>query len=328
MAASENILLIRLKSIGDILFTLPAVHAIRESFPAAKITFLTSKENVPLLRGFQEVNEVIALDRAGFRSGKLLAACRDLSNLVRCLRREHFSLTIDFQGYGETAFLSWWSGAPERWGSVYRSGRAWAYTRGEWRNNRIHPAEWNLSLLRQCGLNISGSRNEFILPASALEEAKQFCAANKLDVAKKTLFLQPFTSSARKNWPLENFLALARHFHSEGVQIIFGGGPNERPALGPAYAAGFVVSAGAPLLVTAGLMKLSTLIAGGDTGLLHLGVAMGKRVAMLMSSAAPGNPHPFQYPDWAITPPLGKNVPEISTDAVIAICERALAGKE
>jgi heptosyltransferase-1 len=69
MSQNENILLIRLKSIGDVLFTLPAVHRVRENFPGAKITFLTSRENAPLLEGFREVDEVITLDRARFQSG-------------------------------------------------------------------------------------------------------------------------------------------------------------------------------------------------------------------------------------------------------------------
>ncbi len=64
-----NILLIRLKSIGDILFLLPAVHRVRENFPGAKITFLTSRENASLLEGFREVDEIITLDRARFQSG-------------------------------------------------------------------------------------------------------------------------------------------------------------------------------------------------------------------------------------------------------------------
>ena len=49
-----NILLIRLKSIGDILFTLPAVHAVRENFPRSKITFMVSKEHALLLQGFMK----------------------------------------------------------------------------------------------------------------------------------------------------------------------------------------------------------------------------------------------------------------------------------
>jgi len=48
MATRENILLIRFKSIGDVLLTLPAVHAVRDNFPAAHITFFTVRENAPL----------------------------------------------------------------------------------------------------------------------------------------------------------------------------------------------------------------------------------------------------------------------------------------
>ena len=103
MAASENILLTRLKSIGDVLFTLPAVHAVRGHFPGAKITFLVSKENAPLLEGFRDVDEVIPLDRALYHRKNPLAIVPETLSLLRRLRREKFSLAVDFQGYGETA---------------------------------------------------------------------------------------------------------------------------------------------------------------------------------------------------------------------------------
>jgi len=160
MGARENILLIRLKSVGDILFTLPAVRIVRENFPQAKLHFLVSKEFAPLLRGFSDVDEIIPFDRAVFRSGNLLAACSGLFRMIQDLRRKNFSRVVDFQGYGETAWLSWLSGAPERWSSVYRPARAWACTRGEWRDNTIHPAEWNLALLQKCGLRVGEIHNE------------------------------------------------------------------------------------------------------------------------------------------------------------------------
>ena len=325
MNTNENILLIRLKSIGDVLFTLPAVHVVRGNFPGAKITFLTSKENAPLLEGFREVDEVITMDRASLRSGNPKAILLEAFSLFRRLRSGKFSLVVDFQGYGETAWLAWLSGAPQRWGSVYNAGRRWAYTRGVTRNERIHPADWNLSLLQQCGLRIGEIHNEFVLPGDALAEVRQFFAAHNLDATKPTLFLQPFTSSPHKNWPLENFLALAERWRARETQVIFGGGPAERAALEPARAAGFPVAAGAPLLVTAGLMKLSTLIVGADTGLLHVAVAMGRRVVMLMGTNAPGSTHPFQHADWTVTPPAGKTVFEIPTAAVIEACARVFS---
>jgi ADP-heptose:LPS heptosyltransferase len=323
MSQNENILLIRLKSIGDVLFTLPAVHRVRENFPGAKITFLTSRENAPLLKGFREVDGVITLDRARFQSGNPMTILSEAFSLFRRLRRGKFSLVVDFQGYGETAWLAWLSGAPQRWGSVYGPGRRWAYTRGVTRNDRLHHVDRYLSLLEQCGLHPGEILNEFVLPDGALNEARQFFVAHNLNAAKPTLFIQPFTSSPQKNWPLENYVSIARHWRSHGVQVLFGGGPSERAALEPVHQAGFPVSAGVPLLVTGGLMKLSSLILGGDTGALHLAVAMGKRVVMIRNSVAPGSPYPFQHPDWAVIATNGRDVSSIETGTVIEACARA-----
>jgi ADP-heptose:LPS heptosyltransferase len=316
----ENILLIRLKSIGDILFTLPAVHVVRENFPAAKIHYLVSREHAGLVRGFAEVDEIMPLDRAVYRSGNLRAAGAATFNLLRDLRRNHYSRVIDFHGYSETELLAWWSGAPERWGNIYNQFRGWLHTRTSRRTTHVHPVQTNLDLLSRCGLNFGQIRNEYRLPDDALAAAADFFSAQNLAAAKPTLFIQPFTSDPAKNWPLECFLTVAGHFHSRGVQVIFGGGPGERERLAPAAAAGFVIAAGTPLLVSAGLMKLSTVIVGADTGLLHLSVAMGKRVVMLMRSNAPGSPHPFQHPDWAVTPGAGKLVAAIPIDAVLQTC--------
>ena len=319
----ENILLIRLKSIGDVVFTLPAVHMVRENFPNSKITFLTSKENVPLISGFREVNETIALDRASFKSGNPKRILQEAFFLMRRLRGGKFSLVVDFQGFGETAWFARLSGAPHRWGNVYGPGRRWAYTHGVALEKQIHFVDRNLSLLQQCGLHPREICNEFVLSESALAEARQFFLASGLDPAKSTLFIQPFTSTPHKNWPMENFLKLARHWHSRGLQVVFGGGPADLAALESARAAGFPISAGVPLLVSAGLMKLSTLVVGGDTGVLHLAVAMGKRVVMIMGSRAPGKAFPFQHPEWAVIPAGGPGSIGVETAAVIEACAQA-----
>ena len=320
--AAPCILIIRLKSMGDVLFTLPAVHALRENFPEARLHFLVSRENAPLLRGFAEVDEVIALDRAVYASRQAGAMIHATGKLLRRLRRPKFSRVIDFQGFGETELMSWWTGAPERWGCVYHPPRGWLYTRGIERNDQLHPADWNLSLLEQCGLRVGPVRNEFILPGDALDEARKLFADNKLDVTRPTLFIQPFTSSPHKNWPLENYLALAAHWRARETQVIFGGGPGDRAALEPVRRAGFVTSAGAPLLASAGLLCLSTVVVGGITGLLHLAVAMRKRVIALVGypNREPG--FPYQHRDWAVISPSGGPVAEIPLAAIIAACEQ------
>jgi ADP-heptose:LPS heptosyltransferase len=193
------------------------------------------------------------------------------------------------------------------------------------RNDRIHHVDRYLSLLEQCGLPLGKIVNEFILPEDALNKARRFFAAHNLKTGQPTLFLQPFTSSPNKNWQLDRYLAVARYGREHGLQILFGGGPAERAALEPVCQADFPVSAGVPLLVTGGLMKLSSLILGGDTGALHLAVAMGKRVVMIRDSVTPGSPYPYQHPDWAVIPTNGRHVSSIETSAVIGACTRAFS---
>ena len=320
----ENILLIRLKAIGDVVFTLPAVIALREHFPAAKITFLTSSENAPLLRGFREVNEVIALDRAALRGGNPLKIGSEFFGLLRRVRPGRFSLVADFQGFGETAWLARFTGAPHRWGNVYGPGRSWAYTRALVRDENLHPADWNLQMLAACGVKPNVIENKFSLPADALAAAKKFFTENKLDPGQPTLLIQPFTSTAQKNWPLENFVAVARHWRERGVQVIFVGGPADREPLATVRAGLFCVATGQPLLVSAGLAQLATLTLGGDSGLGHLAVAQGKRVLMLMMHKNPGACVPFQHPDWALAPETPDHIRGISVDAVLAETSRVL----
>lgn len=323
MAAREKILIIRLKSIGDILFTLPAVHAIRQNFPDAELHFLVSQEHAPLLRGFAEIDRVVPLDRRMYRSINFISAITGTLGLVRQLRHENYSRVIDLQSFGETELLAWLSGAPERWGHIYQSGRGWAYTRGISTDAGIAPAQEHLQVLQKCGLQTNQVRNEFVLTAAMLAAAKTFFTQNNLDPARPALFFQPFTSSPHKNWPLQNYATVARHFQTNGAQIIFGGGTADRSRLESLRSEGFAMACGEPLLVAAALIKLSTLAVGGDTGILHLAVALSRRVVMLM-------PHPFSktipfwHPDWAISPPPGKNISHITTGEVIAACEHAL----
>lgn len=324
MNGPNNILLVRLKSLGDIIFTVPAVNLVRDNFPDANITFMVSKEYSPLIAGFREVNEVIPVDRELYRRKNLGAIVGETLALLNCLRRGNFSLVADFQGYGETALLTYLTRAVRRFGMVNRPARRWAYTHPVRLRREQHPIEWNISMLRECGLKVGQIRNEFLLPSANLDEAHSYVASLGIDPSLPTLFVQPFTSTPLKTWPLENYITLARHWRASGVQVVFGGGPNDCVALKSALDSGFPVSAGVSLLTTAGLMKLSALVLGGDTGMLHLAVAMNQRVVMLMGSSK-ARTHPFQHPDWAIAPLENQYVASLTPNQVIKACEDAFS---
>jgi ADP-heptose:LPS heptosyltransferase len=166
------------------------------------------------------------------------------------------------------------------------------------------------------------------VPEPAVREARRLFGQWGLDDTHPTLFIQPFSNGHHKNWPFASYLDIARSWKSRGLQVVFGGGPADRPAMEPARQAGFPVAAGTPLLVSAGLVSLSSVVLGGDTGLLHLAVAMGKRVVMIIGSTQPGSCFPFQHSDWTVLPSAGTELSAVNPEAVLGACTRALAEQE
>jgi hypothetical protein len=84
----KSILIIKPSSLGDIVHTLPAVAAIREANPTAKITWVINPEWAPLLRGNRDVDHVHIFPRGEFRG---LGAPRSLLpwlKKTRALRSE------------------------------------------------------------------------------------------------------------------------------------------------------------------------------------------------------------------------------------------------
>jgi len=84
---------VRLRLIGDVVFTTPAIRAIRRHFPNARITYIVEEEAAAVVRHNPHLDEVIVA-RSPHGSGRVRA---DLA-LIRRLRRERYDLAIDFHG--------------------------------------------------------------------------------------------------------------------------------------------------------------------------------------------------------------------------------------
>jgi heptosyltransferase-1 len=331
----QNILVIKWKSMGDLLFTLPAVHVLRHSFPKARITYMTSAENAGIAAGFTEVDEVLAVDRKVFKQGNPLVIAKAALGLMSRLRRGRFDLVLDLQIYAETAWMTWLCGAPERWGyQLGRRLRRLAYNRSIVRDDDRHPADANLQLLEFCGVTGPAQPLEagFRLPDRGRAEALDFLAKHGVGDAERILFIQPFTSTPGKNWPLAGHAAVAEHWRARGLRVIFGGGPQERDALEGIRMAGFPVCAGMSLPSVSWVVERAAVVLGGDTGLLHVATAMGKRVVMLMGSFRSGACIPYRHSDWVLFAEAGRQIADLSVERVneaisMALAERSASGE-
>jgi ADP-heptose:LPS heptosyltransferase len=97
-----RVLIVRLRQIGDVVFTTPAVHALRDRHPGAHITYLVEPAAAPIVAGNPHINEVIVASRA-----KGPAGLRADLTLVRRLRAGRYDVAIDFHGGPRASILTW-----------------------------------------------------------------------------------------------------------------------------------------------------------------------------------------------------------------------------
>lgn len=114
----ERILLSQLRQLGDILLTTPAIRAVRERYPKARIDFLTHKMGKLILEHNPDINHLYTYHEDDSWWSQL--------QLMRKLSANAYDLTIDFMYNPRSALMSWMSRAPKRW--AFSSRRNLFYT--------------------------------------------------------------------------------------------------------------------------------------------------------------------------------------------------------
>src|SRR6185295_11572336 len=103
MMAQAKILVIRLSALGDVLFTLPAVHALKLAHPDAEIDWVVEERAAALLDMYAGLRNRIVwrraeLSRQGRRPLQWPRAATGAARHLGLLRRERYDLVVDFHG--------------------------------------------------------------------------------------------------------------------------------------------------------------------------------------------------------------------------------------
>lgn len=123
------------------------------------------------------------------------------------------------------------------------------------------------------------------IDAENLKKADQIFQT--IDLTKPVLALGPSANWPPKQWPAENFAALAQKLISAngplaGGSVLLIAAPNEKEQLAPLFAAlpseKIIDVVGQNLLTIAACLSKATLYIGNDSGLMHLAAAVNIRV--------------------------------------------------
>jgi len=322
-----NILLIKPSSLGDIVMALPAMSALRRSFPKARITWLVRPEFAPLIEGHPHLDEIILFDRK--RLGKAWrhpGAFGSLASLIGQLRRPRFDAVVDLQGLFRSAALAWLSGCRQRFGPVWRREFAhYFYTttvpaRPEW----VHVIDYYMKILEAMGA--TDRKVAFVLPEkpAAVEAARTLLSRHDVDPDRYAVLI-PGSAQISKCWPAERFAALAEKLASDhGFSIVATGGAGESAMIEQIQS-----RTSCPIVNLAGrtsLPELVEVLRGGrivvsnDTGPGHIAAALGRPLVMMFSWSNPLRVGPYHRPECLVGRDLDKRGLAIkSTDPSHAI---------
>ena len=93
----RHLAVLRLSSLGDIVLTLPVVHALRRAFPAAHIDYWVKEEFADLVRFDHAITHVRVLERDARRLEDLVSMSAEL---------EDCDLIVDLHGNSRTRLLT------------------------------------------------------------------------------------------------------------------------------------------------------------------------------------------------------------------------------
>lgn len=305
LAEYRKILILRLGSLGDVVHTIPAQQLLNELHPEAEIHWVVEPPYAGLLGCVEGIHRTWIADTKRWRQGwQHLGSAFDLN---KSLRAERFDLAVDFQGLIKSAVLARLSGARRVIG--FSGARLRERPAGWWYHERVrieagqrHQVAYNLDLVQppRYGPVFSG-RIKIDLPE---EDAALVQERLRTFGVEQPVLLNPGGGWETKRWACDRFAGLADWIESElQIPVIFTYGPGEEGLLAEieSHMTGKMRSFPTTILQLAALCRESRLMVAGDTGPLHLAVAMGTAVAAILGPAHVWRTGPCNPDDVVVT---------------------------
>ena len=289
----NNILIIKMSSLGDVLHTLPFVAVLRDRFPKARLTWLVHPQFGAFVPDPPVVDEVIYFNKVKFNKLSICDKWSYFWEMRTLLHSKKFDLVIDMQGLFKSAVLAAISGCDNRIGYCeMREGSGFVSKAITGPHANDHVIERYLDVARYLGCSV----NKIQFPMPDLQKEWLAVQGKSEAVIKPYVILVPGARWKTKKWSSEYFSRLAEMILCDGKQVVLAGGPEDE-SLGKQISE---LSPGvANLTGKTSLRELGALIqhcAGyisGDTGPLFIAAAMKKPLIALYGPTRPDRTGPY-----------------------------------
>ncbi len=277
-----KILVIRLDRVGDLVLSLPAIQALRERFPQAKISLMARTYTRELLEGHPLIDEVIPYD---YKKGGRHAFPLGYFYFLKEIKKRQFDAALILHPGIRSALIPFLCAIPKRVG--YQDSHAWLLTHAapdERSLGKKHESQYALDLAQV----LTGQPFSPEPPKLYPDPAALWSLQKKTGVHPKQRFIaiHAGASCPSKRWPKENFRALIEQLFDEFPHDIVIVGGNEEKLLSGWIADGFKsrvlnLSGQMSLPELTALFSQCDLLVSNDSGPVHVAAAVGTPVISL-----------------------------------------------
>ena len=275
----KRILVINLAFIGDVILSGPAIRALKETYPHARIDILTVPVAAPIARLVPYVDRVFEYDKRGKHKNVL-----ELWRLVKGLRAEKYDLSVSMNFALRASLVAWAAGATYRLGyNAQHASMFLTHVASSDRSKIRHESENYLALLKPLGIEAGNAQLELKLTPEALQRVQKKVA---WDEHQPLIIICPFGRNPLNCWAEEGYAEVIRRLAGVASCILIGGKVEK------ARLEKIRTLSGVDVLILAGvlsmeelaaLMKQADLVITVDTGPLHIAGGVGTPILGLFS---------------------------------------------
>jgi heptosyltransferase I len=293
----RNILVIDFGQLGDVVMSLPALSAIREHFPPARITVIVGRPGDQIIAMSGYADEIIEVDRVGLRDGfKPLSVLR-IFQVVKDVRHRKFDFVIDLHSFSETNLLGFLSGAAKRLFSR-RPGRSLDFLGNfspkppvDKNDPARHLIDRYLDVLVPLGIKDLPAVPRLLTNAEDGRAIDAMLRKAKADAGTPLVGLFPGAGHPGRCWPLDQFAELAEFLiRNDGVRPIIFVGPEERhlvTQIRARFPAACVILDKLTIPQLAAAQARLAVLVSNDTGPVHIAAAVGTPIVVLIDLPRP-----------------------------------------
>lgn len=287
--------------------TLPALNAIREKYPAARITWLVEEAAADFVVGHQALDRVIISKRKKWLKGLLSKAYlknfRELLYFFKELRDTKYNLIINFQTLLKSGILAGLAKGKRKIG--YGKGMEHMEHSYIFLNERIKPVDMNnhailRSLMLIEPLGVKSKKIEYNLPVFSEDRIKaaDLLQAGGIQDSKPVIAINPMAKWKTKLWYNDKFAKLADRLSRDYEARIFFTGSRDDIAviediIERMHEKAVNLAGKTTLKMLAAVFEQADLVISTDTGPMHVAAATGTPVVAIFGPTAPWRTGPF-----------------------------------